>query len=78
MLVLHWGLEMRKVNWEGTSQGGIMMIHESRCGRGCTFLDVVVDIVIVEAATEGNQEKEKEEANSNHVEVVENPTWSTS
>ena len=54
LLVVHWGLEVRKVNWRGTNHGSIVMIHESRCGRGTTFLDVVVDIVLEEAITEGN------------------------
>ena len=67
MLMVHWSLEERKVNRRGTSHGGIMVIHESRYSRGGTFLDVVVDILVVEAITEGSQKRQKEKGNSNHV-----------
>ena len=76
--MVHWSLEEGKVNRRGASHGGIMMFHQSRCSRGGTFLDVVLDKVVLEAITEGDQERQKEKGNSNHVYVVENPTWTTS
>ena len=53
------------------------MFHESRCSRGSTFLDVDEDVVVVEAIAEGGREGQKEESNSNHVDVAKNPTRST-
>ena len=65
--MVNWSLMEERVNRRGASHGSVMMVHESRCSRGGTFLDVVVDILVVEAITEGSQKRQKEKGNSNHV-----------